>query len=92
MFKIMKNKAPEYLKNLIPKRQKNFNSTDVYVQNFNCRAECFKSSLFPPSLDEWFHLDPTIRNSETINAFNQKLLLSLRLLENSIFNIFDPEG
>ena len=48
--------------------------------------------FFLALLEEWFHLDPSIRNSETINAFKQKLLPSITPLENSIFNIFDPEG
>ena len=91
MFKIIKNQAPEYLNNLIPKHKKNFNSRNIYIQSYNCRTDCFKSSFFPASLDEWFHLDPSIRNSETINAFNQKLLPFILPLENGIFNIFDPE-
>ena len=33
-----------------------------------------------------------IRNSETINAFKQKLLPFIRPLENNIFEISDPEG
>ena len=41
---------------------------------------------------------PPLRNSSTliginsINAFKQKRLPLIRLLENIIFNIFDPEG
>ena len=34
--------------------------------------------FFPASLEEWFHLDPSVRNSETINAFKQKLLPFIR--------------
>ena len=97
MFKIAKNQAPEYLNNLIPKRKRNFNSRTLYIPSYNrvvvsCRAKYFKSSFFPASFDGCFHLDPSIRNSETIKAFKQKLLPFIRLLENSIFNIFDPEG
>ena len=92
MFKIMKNQAPEYLNNLIPKRKQNFISKNIYIPSYNCRTESFKSSFFPASLEEWFHLDPSIGNSETINAFKQKLLSFILPLENSIFNISDPEG
>ena len=88
----VKNQAPEYLNNLIPKRKQNFNSRNIYIPSYNCRTEYFKSSFFPASLEGWFHLDPSIRKSETINAFKQKLLPFIRPLENSIFNIFDPEG
>ena len=92
MFKIMKNQAPEYLINLIPKRKQNFNSRNIYIPSYNCRTKYFKSSFFSASLEEWFHLDPSIRNSETIKAFKQKRLPFIRPLKNSIFNIFDPEG
>ena len=34
---------------------------------------------------------PSVRNSETINAIEQKLLPFIRPLENNIFNIFNPE-
>ena len=76
MFKIMKDQAPEYLNNLIPKRNRNFKFRNIYIPSYNCLTEYFKSSFFPASLEEWFHLDPSIRNSETINAFKQILLLS----------------
>ena len=97
MFKIIKNQVLEYLNNLIPKGKRNFNSGTLYIPSYtrvvvSCRAEYFKSSFFPASFEEWFHLDPSIRNSETIKAFKQKLLPFIRLLENSIFSIFDPEG
>ena len=87
MFKIMKNQATEYLHNLIPTHKQSFNSRNIYIPSYN-----FKSSFSLVSLEEWFHLDLSIRNSETINVFKQKLLPFILLLENSIFNIFDPEG
>ena len=77
-FKIMKDQAPEYLNNLIPKRNQNFKSRNIYIPSYNCLTEYFKSSFFPASLEEWFHLDPSIRNSETINAFKQILLAFIR--------------
>ena len=92
MFKIMKNQAPEYLNNLIPKRKQHFKSRYIYIPSYNRQTEYFKSSFFPASLEEWFHIDPSIRNSGTINAFKQKLLPFIRPLENNIFNIFNPEG
>ena len=88
----MKNQAPEYLNNLIPKRKEHFKSRYIYIPSYNCQIEYFKSSFFPASLEEWFHLDLSIRNSGTINAFKQKLLPFIRPLENNIFNIFNPEG
>ena len=46
MFQIMKNQAPEYLNNLIPKRKQNFNSRNIYIPSYNCRTEYFKPSFF----------------------------------------------
>ena len=92
MFKIMKNQPPEYLNNLISTRKQNFNSKNIYIPSYSCPTGYFKSSFFPASLEEWFHLDPSIRNSETTSAFKQKLLPFISPLEKSIFNILDPEG
>ena len=52
------------------------------------RESAFKYSFFPASLGERFYLDPSTRNSETIKALKQKLMLFIRPLESSIFNIF----
>ena len=35
MFKIMKHQAPEYLKKLITKRKKNFNSINIYIPSLS---------------------------------------------------------
>ena len=90
MFKRIKNQAPEYLNNLIPKRKQNFYSRNIYIPGYNCQY--FKASFFPASFEEWFLLDPSIRNSETINVLKQKLLPFGCPLENCIFNIFRAEG
>ena len=74
MFKTMKNQVPEYLNNLIPKSKQNFNSRNIYIASCNYRTEYSKSSFFHASLEEWVHLDPSIRNSETINAFKNYCL------------------
>ena len=58
----MKNQTPEYLDNLTTKRQQNFNSRNICIPSYNCGTEYFKSSFFPASLEEWFHLDPSLRN------------------------------
>ena len=92
MFKIMKNQAPEQLNNIIPKRKQSFNSRYIYILRYNCRTEYFKTSFFPASFEEWFHLDPIIKSSKTIYAFKQKRFHFILSLENSIFSIFDPEG
>ena len=61
-------------------------------QTYDCRTDCCKYSLFLCTLNDWFNLDLSIRNSKTISIFKSKLLYFTRPVQNNIFNIFDPEG
>ena len=51
MFKIMKEKAPIYLKKLIPMSQSVRTRTNR-VTTFHCRTDCFKNSFFPFALSD----------------------------------------
>ena len=92
MFKIMRNEAPDYLINLIPKREHKIKTRNCQIPTYHCRTDCFKYSFFPSALSEWFKLDESIRNSESISIFKNKLLSFIRPAQSSIFNIFDPVG
>ena len=92
MFKIMRNEAPDYLINLIPKREHKIKTRNCQISTYHCRTDCFKYSFFPSALSEWFKLDESIRNSESIPIFKNKLLSFIRPAQSSIFNIFDPVG
>ena len=92
MFKIMKNKAPNYLISLIPKRKQTFNARNKHLPTYNWRTDCFKYSFFPCILNDWFNLDVSIRNSESISILESKLLYFVCSVENNVFNIFDPQG
>ena len=92
MFKIMKNEAPNYLISLIPKREQTFNTRNKHLPTYNCRTDCFKYSFFPCTLNDWFNLDVSIRNSESISIFKSKLLSFIRPVQNNIFNIFESQG
>ena len=48
--------------------------------------------FFPSTLKDWFSIDESIRNSETISTFKNRLFSFIRLFQNNIFNIFDPTG
>ena len=56
------------------------------------RANCFKHSFFPSTLNDWFNLDINIRNSESISLFKFRLLYFICPVQNSKYNIFDPKG
>ena len=92
MYKIMKKDVPNYLINLIPKCNKTIRTRNSHIPIFRCRTDCFKYSFFPSTLRDWFNLDVNIRNSESVLVFKNRLLLFIRPLRNSVFNILDPTG
>ena len=92
IYKIMTEKAPNYLINLIPKCDPTIKTRNNSIPTFHCRTDCFKYSFFPSTLNDWFSLDINIRNSESISLFKSRLLSFIRPVQNNIYNIFDPEG
>ena len=75
MFKTMKEEAPNYLMNLIPKCNQTRRTRNSHIPVFHCRADCFKY-YFSPST---FNLDDNIR----------RVLLFISPVQKSVFNIFD---
>ena len=65
MFKIMKEEAPNYLIDLIPKIQETTRTRINRMPTSHCRTDCFKNSFFPSTLNDWYKLDEIIRNSES---------------------------
>ena len=92
MFKIVKEEAPNYLINLIPKIQQTTRTRINCMPNFHCRTDCFKNSFFPSTPNDWYKLDETIRSSESASVFKSRLLSIIRPLESNLYNIFDPIG
>ena len=92
MFKIMKEEAPNYLINLIPKCNRTIRTRNSHIPIFHCRTDYFKYYFFPSTLRDWFNLDDNIRSSESISVFKKRLLAFIRPVENSVFNIFEPNG
>ena len=46
MFKIMNEKAPSYLINLIPNYEPTIRTRNDSIPSYKCRANCFKYSFF----------------------------------------------
>ena len=92
MYKIMTEKAPNYLINLTPKCDTTIRTRNNSISTFHCRTGCFKYSFFSSTLNDWFSLDINIRNSDSISLFRRRLLSFIRPVQNKIYNIFDPEG
>ena len=78
--------------NLIPKCNQTIRTRNIHISIFRCRTDCFKYSLFLSTLRDRFNLDDNIRNSKSISVFNNRLLLFIRPVQNSVFNIFDQKG
>ena len=92
MFKIMRNEAPDYLINLVPKCEYAINTRNCHIPMYHCRTDCFKYSFLPSALRDWFKLDESIRNSESISIFKTKLLSFIRPAQSSIYNILNQIG
>ena len=50
MFKIMKEEAPNYLINLIPKCNQTIRTTNSHISIFHCQTDCFNYSFFHSTL------------------------------------------
>ena len=92
MFKIMKEEAPNYLTNLVPKCETNTRTGNNNTTTFNSRTNCFKYSFFPSTVNGWIIFDLNIRNSESISVFKSQLLSFIRPIQTNIYNIFEPKG
>ena len=92
IFKIMRNEAPSYLINVIPKCEHTIKTRNSHKPSYQCRTGCFKNYFFPSALSDWLNLDENIRSSESISVFKNKSLSFIRPIQSNIFNIFDPIG
>ena len=81
MFKIMNNKAPNYLLNFIPKTQQTITTRNNHIPNDHCRANCFKYSFFSFILE-----------SDSLAIFKSRLLSFIRPIQSNVYNVFDPTG
>ena len=75
---------------MIPKIQETTRTRLNRMPTFHCRTDFFKNSFFPSTLNDWYKLDETIRNSESISIFKSRLLSFIRPLKSNVYNIFDP--
>ena len=76
-YKFLNNLTPDYTRNpislFVPSRYVIRNPS--IVKHIASRTESFKSSFYPDSLSEWNKLDPTIRDSSSVNVFKKKYFL-----------------
>ena len=80
-YKIVKNLAPYYLSELLPKlssERTNYRprSRENFTQ-FSCRTSRFQKSFFPSAITGWNSLDLDVRNSVALPTFKAKLRSTL---------------
>ena len=54
MFKILKEEAPNYLIDLIPKIQQTTRTRINRMPTVHRRTDCFKNTFFPSTLNDWY--------------------------------------
>ena len=89
--KILQNKSPTYLYNIIPKRQVfiNLRNQNRIPQIFS-RTDYFQNSFYPSCINEWNKLNPEIIIIKSLSNFRYTLLKSIKPILNSIFGACDP--
>ena len=92
-YKIIKNKSPSYLYNIIPQPRLIVNTRNAnQIPQFFCRTDIFANSFFPFSIREWNKLDNEIVNINSFNVFRSSLLRLIRPTPCNIFGTFNPVG
>ena len=77
---------------MIPKTQQIITIRNNHITNYHCRTNCFKYSYFSSTLKDWFNLNASIKNSESLAIFKSRLLSFIRPIQSKVYNIFDPIG
>ena len=90
-YKILNEKSPSYLFDLIPNLNKVRESRlSNNIPAIHTRQNYVKNSFFASTISEWNNPDCKIRNSGRFSIFKKNLLNFIRPCANSIFNIHNP--
>ena len=82
IYKIYKNKSPQYLFKLIPEKNHAYATRNLdNIPCFKIGHNFFKNSFFPSAIIEWNNLDPTLLLFSKIVSWNL-----LDLLQVNVFN------
>ena len=92
-YKILNEKSPSYLFDLIPNLNKVRESRlSNNIPAIHTRQNYVKNSFFASTISEWNNPDCKIRNSGRLSIFKKNLLNFMRPCANSILNIHNPYG
>ena len=91
LYKNISTKSPPYLYELILPLQSSHRYPDCF-KTLRCRAELFRNSFLPFTVNEWNRLDSDIKNGNSYTIFRKKNLAFIRPAGNSMYGIYDPFG
>ena len=78
-YKIYNKQAPGYLTELIPTRNKAYQTRDLAnIPSLSFKHNFFKNAFFPSTILERTKLDPSLRNSTGYNVFKNSILKFIR--------------
>ena len=92
-FKIIKDKSPEYLLNMIPTNNSSYSTRNAdSIPQLKMKHNFFRNSFFPSVISEWNKLDFETRNLKSLILFKSRILKFIRPTANSVFNCHNPKG
>ena len=87
LFKIINNKSPRYLFELIPSPNTRFFSrSSENIPQHRAKHDFFENSFFPSTIKEWNNLDVHIRKSKSISIFKRNILKFIRPRPNNVYH------
>ena len=93
IYKILVNKSPNYLFNVVPASNTIYNTRNTNViPLMNIRNNFFKNTFFSLTIIDWNKLDLAIRNLTSFSSFKESILKFIRPAPNSIFQCHNPRG
>ena len=91
--KVLNRNSPSYMYELIPRPSNPFGTRNQFqIPYFFCRTEAFSNSFFPTCIKEWRNLHNDLKQCHSFERFKNLLLVTIRPVQNSIFDVFDHEG
>ena len=92
-YKVLNNKHPQYLFNLIPIRPTLYPTRNALnIPLLNTNHNLFNNSFFPSTVIEWNKLDPGFTKAESLSLFTTIILKFIRPSPNSVYSCHNPKG
>ena len=93
-FKVcfLSNQAPSYLTELMPARNKAYQTRHIAnIPSLSFKHDFLKNTFFPSTILEWNKLDPSLLNSANYNVLKNSVLKFVRPSLNKTFQCHNPK-